>query len=361
MDAPSRIIVVGASAGGIEALIKVVGGLPESFSAAVFIVLHMAANSRSLLPKILSKHCLLPVRFLDANAVIEPGQVYVAPPDHHLLVKDGEVFITRGARENGHRPAIDPLFRSAAKAYGNRVIGVVLSGCQNDGTAGLIDIKRRGGIAIAQHPDDALFDSMPQSAIATELVDFVLPAVEIPARLAELAQKPLPDNGHAAADDPAPPDIVIETNSAELDLDDMRKLDRIGDRSPLTCPDCGGVLWEMNHDALVRYRCHVGHAYTAETLLEKQTDELEDALWAALRTLEEQVALSDRLAQKATERKQKHLAQRFHDRAEEADHKAKAIRRVLLSETHNRSITENLPSHREHGENSPKDPKVSLS
>lgn len=360
MGIPSRIVVIGASAGGIEALIKVVGGLPENFSAAVFIVLHMAANSRSLLPRILSKHCALPVQFPDTQENIQPGQVYIAPPDHHLLVSHGEVFTTRGARENGHRPAIDPLFRSAAKVYGNRVIGVVLSGCQNDGTAGLVDIKRRGGIVIAQDPNDALFNSMPQSAIATEMVDFILPAGEIPARLSELAQKPLPDHGHSASDDSAPMDIVIETKSAELDLDAMRKLDRIGDRSTLTCPDCGGVLWEMNHDALVRYRCHVGHAYTAETLLEKQIDELEEALWAALRTLEEQVALSDRLAQKATERKQKHLAQRFHERAEEADKKAKTIRRVLLSEVHNCPITEDPFSHKERGENSPEKPQTSL-
>ncbi len=296
---PERdIIVVGASAGGVETLTTLVRGLPPDLPAAVFVVLHFPAHTTSLLPAILSRAGALPARHAEDGEEIVNGRIYIAPPDRHLLVERGVVRVTSGPRENGHRPAVDPLFRSAARAYARRVVGVVLSGTLDDGTAGLQAIKTCDGVAVVQDPADALFSGMPLSAIENVAVDQVLPAAAIAPYLARLARDTTPQDG------PAPTrgtDLTGDVRLEEMDMaaPDMvvpDSDDKVGDPSPFGCPECGGVLRELREGELVRYRCRVGHAYGADSLLAAQSDGVEDALWSALRALEESESLARRLA-----------------------------------------------------------------
>jgi two-component system chemotaxis response regulator CheB len=259
---------------------------------------------------------------------IEEGNIYVAPPDHHVLVFRDRVRLYRGPRENGNRPAIDPMFRSAALAYGPRVIGVILSGNLDDGTSGLLAIKRRGGIAVVQDPDDAMFSSMPQSAIDHVDVDYVVKLDRLPTLLEELAKRP-PVAGEIVPSD----DARKETEYAELDLARIEDAeDHPGILAPFGCPDCGGTLWELREGNLVRFRCRVGHAWTSEALLASQAETLDAALWTALRALEESASLSQQLSERARARGNSRVAERLSDNATLAMRRADIIRDVLLSE-----------------------------
>jgi two-component system chemotaxis response regulator CheB len=234
----------------------------------------------------------------------------------------------RGPKENGNRPAVDPMFRSAAIAYGPRVIGVVLSGSLDDGTSGLLAIKRRGGIAVAQDPDDAMFASMPQSAIDHVDVDYVTKLDRLPALLYELSKRPLRMEETLAADD-----AQKETEYSELDLARIEDSDHHpGVLAPFGCPDCGGTLWELREGNLVRFRCRVGHAWTSEALLARQAETLDAALWTALRALQESASLSQQLSERAQSRGNTRLAERLADNAELASRRADIIRDVLLRE-----------------------------
>lgn len=324
---PGRdIIVVGASAGGVDALKHLVQALPADLPAAVFVVLHVPAHGPSVLPKILSRAGPLPaVHAIDGQPIV-PGTIYVAPPDCHLVVKPGQVRLTRGPRENSHRPAADALFRTAARAYGPRVVGVVLSGVLDDGTAGLAAVKHAGGLAVVQHPADALYAGMPQSALDHVAVDHVLPVDRIAALLARLAAEPL-----VVPHPPLTPDDVKEADMAELEPGAVHAHDRPGVPSAFGCPDCGGVLWEFHEGELLRFRCRVGHAWSADSLLAQQSDGLEAALWSALRALEEQSTLADRMATRAKTRGYETSAAEFAARARDATVHAEVIRRVLTS------------------------------
>jgi len=277
---PDRdIVVVGASAGGVEALTSLVRALPGDLPASVFVVLHLPATGSSALPDILSRAGRLPASHAKDGEPIEQRRIYVAPPDYHLLLRAGHVRATRGPRENGHRPAVDPLFRSAAFEYANRVVGVVLSGALDDGTAGLLAVKSRGGVAIVQHPEDALYPGMPHNAIEHVEVDHVLPAADIGETLGRLAAEPATDPAGAGSDD-------MQTK-VELEGFSMEAIEggHPGRPSGFSCPDCNGVLWEIRDGGLVRFRCRVGHAWSPESLLTQQSESLEAALWVALRTL----------------------------------------------------------------------------
>ena len=325
---PRHIIVIGASAGGVESLTKLVRDLPGDIPAAVFATIHFPPTGTSALARILKRAgSLIPVQGADALP-IEEGHIYVAPPDHHVLVFRDRMRLYRGPRENGNRPAIDPMFRSAALAFGPRVVGVILSGNLDDGTSGLLAIKRRGGIAVVQDPEDAMFSSMPQSAIDHVDVDYVVKLDRMPTLLEELAKRP-PVAGETVPAD----DTRKETEFAELDLTRVEDTDdHPGVLAPFGCPDCGGTLWELREGDLVRFRCRVGHAWTSEALLASQAETLDAALWTALRALEESASLSQTLSNRARARGNARLAERLADSATLAVRRADIIRDVLLGE-----------------------------
>ena len=318
-------MLVGASAGGVEAMTRLVAGLPADFPGSLFFVLHLPAQASSALPAILSRAGRLPAVHPIDGEPIARGRIYVAPPDHHLIVERGTVRLSRGPRENRHRPSVDVLFRSAARAYGARAVGVVLSGTLDDGTAGLVAIKRLGGAAIVQEPDDALLSGMPQSALDHVRVDHVAPASEIGTLLTALAAEPLPKRGAVGVPDD---EMEQEVEIDELDPEGLEGK-RPGTPARFGCPDCGGVLWEIDEEGLLRFRCRVGHAFSADSLLSAEAEQLEDALWAALRALRETMELSRRLAKRSEEQGQHALGVRFAERADEAEQRAEVIRRVL--------------------------------
>ncbi|PYQ29122.1 MAG: chemotaxis protein CheB [Acidobacteria bacterium] len=321
------MVVIGASAGGVDALMTLVRELPPDFPAPICIVLHIPPDSPSLLAHILRREGALPAKEAVDGEFYRNGTIYVAPPDKHLLVaREGKLRTVRGPRENRHRPAVDVLFRSAAAVLGPNVIGVILTGALDDGTAGLLAIKKLKGIAVVQDPSDALYPAMPSSAVAHVRADYVLPLSGIARQLTLTVNEPRHVN-------PAPPpdrDMLLEVSMAELDPDAMQEDQRPGAPSPYSCPDCGGVLWEIADGEYTRYRCRVGHAFSPETMLGAQSEVLEEALWTAAKTLEESARLSHRLAK--TERTRGHdwLAKRFEEKEREARDRVEVIRRSLL-------------------------------
>jgi two-component system chemotaxis response regulator CheB len=341
---PARdIIVIGASAGGVEALFTLARMLPRNLPAAIFIVLHIPADSPSLLPEILGRAGPLKVTQAKDNEDIVHGHIYIAAPDNHLLLEEGHMRIVHGPIENRHRPAIDPLFRSAALAYGPRVAGVILSGALDDGTAGMLAVKRRGGIAIIQEPGEAFYPCMPRSVEAHVEVDYILPVAEIAPLLTKLASEAGPKE---EGGDPMSENLEKEVKKAELDTNEYTAEEQIGKPSVFSCPDCGGVLWEIQDGDLLRFRCRVGHAFSVESVLAGQDDALEDALWTALKTLEESADLSRRLAKQAHERGSDWLAMRFESKVKEVNQRIDVIREVLLKgESAIASITNDTGEH----------------
>ena len=321
------IIVIGASAGGVQTLQELVRGLPADFPAAIFIVVHVSSSSPGLLPQILTSRGKLPAAYAVEAMPIRPGRILIAPPDYHLLIKSGCVCVTRGPKENGFRPAVDPLFRTAARAYGPRVIGIILSGMLDDGTMGLSHIKAAGGIAIVQDPAEASFPSMPASAIQNVDVDRVLPIREMPGALLELVHAQIPEGVERM-----PNHKNIEPDIAEVGSEALVTGELPYPPTALTCPECGGALWELKNGKLLRFRCHVGHAYTAESLVSEQGNALEAAMWTALRALEESAALRRRMAERARKGNFPAMAKQYLDQAAESEARAAVVRKVLVSE-----------------------------
>jgi two-component system chemotaxis response regulator CheB len=277
-----NIIVVGTSAGGLEALDQLVGQLPTDLAASVFIVQHMSLhNSGEPLLRRLSRHQAFQPKLATDSERFKPGRIYIAPPDSHLLLKKDRMLVTKGARENRYRPGIDPLFRSAAVAHGSRVIGVVLTGMLDDGTAGLLAVKRCGGVTVVQDPRDAAYSAMPTSALANVDVDFCVPVAEMGQLLTTLVVQ---SHGKSKM---VPSDVRTEAVIAERVLSDVAQVNGLGDQVPYNCPNCGGVLWEIDTPGQKRYRCHTGHSYTAPALLATQSEKIEEMLWISLRMFEE--------------------------------------------------------------------------
>ncbi|WP_152204901.1 chemotaxis protein CheB [Marinobacter changyiensis] len=278
----SMLIVIGASAGGMAALKEFVAQIPKHFPAPIFIVNHMGAHTTGdALVKVLNESGSLTCVQAHDKQAFKNGHIYLAPSDQHMLIVKGKILVTKGARENRSRPAIDPLFRSAAVAYGNRVIGIILTGYLDDGTSGMMAIKRCGGVCIAQDPEEASYPDMSQSVIANVGADYCLPIAEMGALLSDLVRRQLPEN------EQPPEDIVIEAKIAQRVLSDLPSVEALGEQVPYNCPDCGGVLWKVAEEELLRYRCHTGHAFTSSALLAQQTEKLEETLWVALRMFEE--------------------------------------------------------------------------
>jgi two-component system, chemotaxis family, protein-glutamate methylesterase/glutaminase len=310
------IIVIGASAGGVEALPKLIGSLPADLPASVFIVLHIAAQGPDLLPEIIRRVACLSVAHGVDGEKIRQGHVYVAPPDHHLQVNGPRVRLFRGPRENFHRPSIDTLFRSAADSYGPRVAGVVLTGSLDDGTAGLHAVKSHGGIALVQDPKDALVPAMPQSALRNVKVDHCVPLAEMGAILVRLATTRNISKGRTG---------VSRMDKRSMKPKEMEK--EFGLPTSFVCPECNGPLWETKAGPSLQFRCHVGHAYSPDSLLADNADGLERALWSAVRTFDERAGLLRRLGQRKYQSES--VGQNWKTQANEHERHAEVIRKLL--------------------------------
>jgi two-component system chemotaxis response regulator CheB len=315
------VIVIGASAGGVEALKTIVGDLPADLPATIFIVVHV--GQVSYLPEILDRAAALKTSVAENGAKFKPGNIYVAPPGAHLLLHGDHMMLRRGPRENLARPAIDPLFRSAALSYGASVIGVLLSGALSDGTAGLRAVKAVGGLAVVQHPKDALVPSMVESALRYVEIDHCEPAAKLGGLLTKLAAEP------AGETLPAPSAVRLEAAIAAQEHSTMKDADRLGQLSVFTCPECHGPLWEIEDGDMLRYRCHTGHAFTADAVMEAQAIEADEILWGLLRSHQQRAEFARRMAERERTRDRSALANQFGQRAREYEADAAVIERIL--------------------------------
>ena len=324
---PKRdIIVIGASSGGIEALRVLVGDLPKDFAASIFIVVHMGPGSPGILHQILNRAGNVKAIDPSDGQEIQPGRIYVAPPDRHLILEPGKICLSRGPKENRFRPAVDPLFRSAAQVYGPRVIGVILSGGLDDGTAGLWAIKKLGGTTVIQDPDDALFPSMPANALRYVSVDYSVPIRDLGTLLMRLTEIDADEKWRYDVPEHLDIEVRIAKQDPALDLD----VRQIWEKSSYTCPECHGVLLQLTEAGRERFRCHTGHAFSTDGLLASLTESIEEALWNAIRNVEESVLLMRHLA--------RHLkdldppaAKEFLNKAEEAQRRSELVRQAVMS------------------------------
>ena len=319
------IVVVGASAGGVEALRAVVSELPADLDATVFVVLHLPPSGTSVLPRILGRAGAMSAVHAADGVRFERGCIYIAPPDRHMRFSDGSLRLDRGPRENGHRPAVDPMFRSAADAFGGRVIGVILSGVLDDGAAGLVAIKHGGGATLVQAAADAMYPTMPGAAIeAVGEPDVVGTAGELAAAIVELTRQP--PNGPAPAAVADPP--LAEETFVEVDRGSSEQPHE-GRPSGYTCPECHGALWEAHDGPVTRYRCRTGHEFSPESLVTQQHEHVERALWAALRALEEKAAMLRRLSIRLRDHDRRRSAVRLERKANAILEEAVTVRSVL--------------------------------
>lgn len=319
------VLVIGGSAGATQPLKQILGRLPADLPAAVFVVLHIPAQGIGILSTVVSSAGRLPVRQAENGMKIEPGQIYLAAPDNHLLLSGDHIFLGRGPRENMVRPAIDALFRSAALYHGPRVIGVLLSGLLSDGAAGLNAIKRCGGMAVVQDPSEAISDEMPRRAMEATTVDLCIPGAAMGDVLTELVREP------AGAALPIPPEIRLEVEIAAGERIGSDKLISVGDPVALTCPACGGVLSEVKDARPMRFRCQVGHGFTADALVKEQEGRVDEALRVALRIIEERAELVQCMAADGRRSGRAAVVEMYEARALEYREYADMIRRAVLN------------------------------
>jgi two-component system chemotaxis response regulator CheB len=320
------IIVIGASAGGIEALRTIVGGLPKDFPASIFVVLHTAPQSPGVMADILDRSGVLPATNAVDKERIQPGHIYVAPPDHHLVIEPNRIRLTRGPKENRFRPAVDPLFRSAAQVYGPRVIGVILTGNLDDGSAGLRAVKQLGGTAVVQNPEDAFAPSMPRSALRQVKADYRLPSSEIASLLMRLTSIPIEEEGAYEVPEAMNIEVRIAKEDTALDVGVLK----LGEPSNYACPECHGVLLKLKDGGRARFRCHTGHAYSVDSLMAEISENVEDSLWNAIRSIEESLLLMSHLAQHPNEADDGENGETFARKAQEAQQRAELVRQALL-------------------------------
>lgn len=319
------IIVVGGSAGGVEAVLRLAKGLPPDLPAAVFVVIHSSPHGKGGLSGLINRAGPLSCVLAGDGDGIEAGMIYLARPDHHLLLEAGKVRVVRGPLENRHRPAIDPLFRSAAVTYGARVIGVILSGILDDGAAGLAVVKKSGGRTVVQHPEDALFPSMPRNAMDAVKVDHVLPLDEMPALFSRLCREP-------AEEIPEPSDSdKAEAGIAAGNLVSEAKMLEAASPSVFICPDCGGDLFEYADSQPLRFRCSIGHAVNGISLLEAQSGKVQEALATSFRVLLENQRLYKRMLEDFTRRNLPISAAGIRRKAEALESPIQVIRGLLAT------------------------------
>jgi two-component system chemotaxis response regulator CheB len=333
-----NIIVVGASAGGFQAIKTLIAGLPKDLEAVILVVWHMSPDMHGILPEVLNRLNTLPATQAIDHEPMRMGHVYVAPPDQHLLIEGDHLRITRGPRENRFRPAVDPLFRSAAYAYGPRVIGIVLSGALDDGSAGMWTIKKRGGLAIVQSPDDAEMPSMPQNAMKAVKVDYQAAMVHMPSLLVKLVTETVsmehPPNGTENEKNKREVNLSLGKDAFENNLSAYSSF------SPFTCPECHGVLSSLTEGDLMRFRCHTGHAFSTDSLLAALTEKIEDNLWNAIRSIQESIMLLNHLGDHCAEANQPKLAAIYFQKAREADKKVILLRQ--LAQQHEQLSTDSI-------------------
>lgn len=327
-----NIIVIGASAGGFDALKNLVKGLPEDLQASIFVVWHMSPDVTGILPQVLMRAGRLPATNAVDGERIEPSRIYVAPPDRHLIIEDSRVRVTRGPKENRFRPAVDPLFRSAAYAYGSKVIGVILSGALDDGTSGLWTIKHHGGIAVVQDPLDAEIPSMPRNAMREVEVDHVVPVAEMADLLVRLSSEPLTEASQKVVmnENDKQTEFEIRTAIEDKTTSDIGKF---GELSPFTCPDCHGVLFRLTDVGGARrprFRCHTGHAFSSDSLLSTVTESIEESLWSAIRSIEESAMLLNHLGDHFSHSNQFDLAALYYKKAVEAGERGNIVRGAVF-------------------------------
>jgi two-component system chemotaxis response regulator CheB len=318
-----HIVVIGASAGGIEAMRTLVAALPPDFPAPICVVVHTAPHAPGILDQILTRAGPLPAAQAGGRERLRPGHIYVAPPDHHLVVEPGIVRITKGPRENRFRPAIDPLFRSAAQVYGPGAIGVILTGSLDDGTAGLWAIKQLGGVAVVQDPNSALYPGMPEHVISHVDVDYIVPLEDVAPLLVRLTAAPV------GAPVPVPEHVNVEVKIAMEQNPIEAGLERIGEPSRFTCPECHGVLLQLKEGGRIRFRCHTGHAFSVAGLLAAIGEDIEESLWVAIRTLEEGQLLMSSMADHLKGSHDPVEADRLIRRAEEAKRQSDVLRNLV--------------------------------
>ncbi len=302
-------------------------GLPKDLEAAVFIVWHISPHAPSLLPNILTRAGALPAQHAVDGEPIQHGRIYTAPPDYHLMLEATHLRLTHSPKENRFRPAIDPLFRSAAYAFGSRVIGVILSGALDDGTAGLWAVKDRGGVAVVQRPGDAQQSSMPLSALQHVEIDHCVPTNEIAPLLVQLTNQPL----EAKEEGPMAEGIEIETKIGLQQEGLAAGVLELGSPSIFTCPECHGALLQIRNGNLVRFRCHTGHAFSPQSLIAALTEATEDALWNVLRAFDESAMLLQHLAQHAEETQQTEWGAALRQQVYETRARTDLVRQATLS------------------------------
>jgi two-component system, chemotaxis family, protein-glutamate methylesterase/glutaminase len=309
----NHVFVIGASAGGIETVRELLHLLPPDFPAPILLVIHTAADAPGLLARVLQRETKLLVLNAVDGAKLQPSRLYVAPPNFHLVIEADRMRLLKGPVENRHRPAIDPLFRSAARSLGPAAVGIILSGYLDDGCAGLFRIKILGGTTIVQDPEESLVPDMPRNAIERVDPDYIVSVQELAPLMSRLATR----------------EVAMTRSRKDIEMTADNLDDNIGSPSPQSCPECHGVLWETEEGGTLRFRCRVGHAFTADTMLEDQGVDVERALWAALRVLEENSELSTRLAEKARVSGRQQAEKRYSERASESIYNATLLRQLL--------------------------------
>jgi two-component system, chemotaxis family, protein-glutamate methylesterase/glutaminase len=319
-----RVIAIGGSAGAIAAVKTLCDSLPPGIPAAICIVIHVGARGHNLLGHVFQERCAIPIETAVDGQRLEAGRAYVAAADHHLIVVEDTIRLGRGPRENLARPAIDPLLRSVGVSHGSRAIGVVLTGMLNDGAAGLADLKRCGGLTVVQNPIEAMEREMPLSALSASDIDYQTPIAELGALLKVLATEP------RGPSPPPPDDIRLEVEIALGRPVGSEETNRLGNPVPLSCPDCGGVLSQVRSSPPLRFRCQVGHAYTAEALAAKQEGSVDEALRLALRIVEERAVLTQKMAHEARRGGLRHSAASFERTSAQSREHVETLRSALL-------------------------------
>lgn len=321
------IIVMGASRGGVAALSQLVSYFERDFPASVFIVQHVSPRRNPEMDKILSRAGALEARYPENGEKISPGKIYLAPPNRHLLVKTDRVAVTMGPRENRMRPSIDVLFRSTAASLSTRVVAVLLTGYLDDGVSGLLAVQRCGGITIVQDPAEAHTPDLPRTAIQHVQVDHVLPIKRIAQEIIRLATQP------AALPFSIPDDILNEVKISEHNVPDMDEMEKVGLLSSFTCPECGGVSWQLENEPILRFRCHTGHAFSAKSYFDGQSEIIEYSLWAVVQHLQERTKLLKKMAADERQKGNLHIAQDYEKKAQDLVYHSKVIRNFITAET----------------------------